>query len=42
MGIVMWRSGDKCGVELDEALAPETIERMKQEADWAAVTGWQR
>ena len=40
MGTVMWRSGDKCGVELDEPLAADTIERMKQEADWATVIGW--
>ena len=42
MGTVMWRSGDQCGVELDEPLAPDSIDRMKQEADWAAVTGWER
>ena len=42
MGSVMWRSGDQCGVELDEPLANDAIERMKQEAAWAAVTGWGR
>jgi hypothetical protein len=42
MGTVIWRSGDQCGVELDEVLAPDNIQRMKQEADWAAVTGWGR
>lgn len=42
MGIVRWRHGDQCGVELDEALAPATIERMEQEADWSTVASWQR
>ena len=42
LGTVRWRSGDQCGVELDEPLAPDIIERMKQEAGWAAVTGWER
>jgi hypothetical protein len=42
MANVMWRSGDQCGVALDQPLAPDNIERMKQEADWAAVTGWER
>lgn len=39
MGTVVWRRGDRCGVRLDEALAPGTIEQMKQEADWVAVAG---
>ena len=42
MGMVRWRSGDKCGVLLDEPLAQEHIALMKQEAAWASVTGWQR
>ena len=42
MGTVMWRSADKCGVRLDEPLADENIVQMKQEAGWAAVTGWER
>jgi hypothetical protein len=42
LGTVMWRSGDQCGVELDEPLAPDIIDRMKQEAGWAAVTGWEQ
>jgi hypothetical protein len=42
MGRVMWRSGDQCGVELDEQLTPDNIDRMKQEADWAVVAGWER
>src|SRR5687767_12456778 len=29
MGTVIWRSGDQCGVELDETLAPATINQMK-------------
>ena len=42
MGTVMWRSGDKCGVRVDEPLAADHIARMKEEARWAAVTGWER
>ena len=42
LGIVKWCRGDQCGVELDEALAPDAIERMKQEADWTTVAGWER
>ena len=42
MGTVMWLSGDQCGVELDQPLTPDIIERMKQEADWSEVTGWGR
>ena len=42
MGTVVWSSGDKCGVRVDEPLAAESIARMKEEARWAAVTGWER
>lgn len=42
MGTVKWRSGDACGVCVDEPLAAEHIVQMKQEAGWAAVTGWER
>jgi hypothetical protein len=42
LGIVKWRNGDQCGVELDERLAPTTIKRMKQEADWSTVAGLER
>jgi hypothetical protein len=42
MARVVWQSGDKCGISFDEPLAPENIARMKREAPWASVTGWQR
>jgi hypothetical protein len=42
MGTVMWRSGDHCGVRVDEPLAAHQIAQMKQEAAWAEVTGWER
>ena len=42
MGTVKWRSGDKCGVRLDEPLGHDHISKMKREAHWAAVTGWER
>ena len=42
MGTVMWQSGDRCGIRLDEPLAADQIAQMKQEANWAAVTGWER
>ena len=42
MGTVMWRSGDKCGVRLDEPLAHDNIALMQREANWASVTGWER
>jgi hypothetical protein len=42
MARVVWLSGDKCGISFDEPLAPENIARMKREAPWASVTGWQR
>ena len=42
MGTVKWRSGDACGVCVDEPIAAEHIVQMKQEAGWAAVTGWER
>ena len=42
MGTVMWRSGDHCGVRVDEPLAADQIAQMKQEAGWAEVTGWER
>lgn len=41
MGTVVWRSGDKCGVSVDEPLGAETIAQMKQEAAWETVTGWE-
>lgn len=42
MATVMWRSGDACGVRLEEPLIPEHVARMKKEADWARMTGWAR
>jgi hypothetical protein len=42
MGTVMWRSGDKCGVRLDEPLAHEDIALMEREGAWASVMGWER
>jgi hypothetical protein len=42
MGTVVWRSGDKCGVRLDQSLQAENIAQMKREASWASVTGWER
>jgi hypothetical protein len=39
---VVWRADDKCGVEFDEALAPEVLDRMKSEAKWMSVAGWYR
>ena len=41
-GTVVWCSGDKCGVSVDEPLADENIALMKQEAAWETVTGWER
>ena len=41
MGTVVWRSGDKCGVRLDEPLAHDNITLMEREAAWARVTGWE-
>jgi hypothetical protein len=42
LATVMWRSDDRCGVRFDEALAAETLGRMKSEAKWMAVAGWYR
>jgi hypothetical protein len=42
LGKVIWRSDDSCGVEFDEALAPEMLDRMKSEAKWMSVAGWYR
>jgi hypothetical protein len=40
MGRVVWRSLDRCGIRFDQPLPGESIALMKQEARWAAVTGW--
>lgn len=39
---VAWRNGDKCGIAFDDPVGDATIAQMKQEAAWAAVTGWYR
>jgi hypothetical protein len=39
---VVWRSGDKCGVQFDDEVADATLARMKQEAEWTTVAGWYR
>jgi hypothetical protein len=40
MATVVWRAGDRCGVQLDRPLQDENIERMKAEAAWDLVFGW--
>ncbi len=40
MARVMWRYADKCGILFDQPLRQETIELMKQEAQWAQIAGW--
>jgi hypothetical protein len=42
LATVAWRHDDKCGVEFDEALAADTLDRMKSEAKWMSVAGWYR
>ena len=42
IGKVAWRLGDQCGVQYDEVIAGEAIERMKSEAEWQSVAGWYR
>lgn len=42
MAKVVWRSGDRCGINFDEAVAADALARMKQEAKWASVAGWYR
>jgi PilZ domain len=39
---VVWRADDRCGVEFDETLPGETLDRMKSEAKWMSVAGWYR
>jgi hypothetical protein len=41
MGKIVWRHGDRCGIRLDEPFRIETIIKMKQEATWESVVGWQ-
>ena len=42
LGKVVWRTADKCGIEFDEAVADETLAKMKEEAKWMSVAGWYR
>ena len=42
MATVMWRHADHCGVQFETPLCHARIAQMKQEADWASVTGWDR
>ena len=42
MATVMWRYADHCGVRFEAPLCHARIAQMKQEADWASVTGWDR
>src|SRR4051812_23675915 len=37
VGKVVWRSGDKCGIQYDDVIADETVTRMKSEAEWQSV-----
>src|SRR3954452_2369036 len=39
LATVVWRADDRCGVQFDEALAAETLDRMKSEAMWMSVAG---
>ena len=40
MATVVWRDGDRCGVQFEEAIADETIMQMKREADWSSIACW--
>ena len=42
LATVVWRADDKCGVEFDELVASETLDRMKRDAKWMSVAGWYR
>jgi hypothetical protein len=42
LATVVWRVDDKCGVEFDEVLPGEMLDRMKSEAKWMSVAGWYR
>ena len=42
LATVVWRTGDKCGVEFDDDLPADTLDRMKSEAKWMSVAGWYR
>jgi len=38
----VWRTGDKCGISFDDPVGEDNLARMKREARWAEVTGWER
>ena len=42
MARVAWQSGDKCGVEFDEAVSKDVIGQLKRDAEWMSVAGWYR
>jgi hypothetical protein len=42
LATVVWRTDDRCGVEFDDVVAGETLDRMKSEAKWMSVAGWYR
>src|SRR4051794_33296967 len=42
LATVVWRVDDKCGVEFDEVLPGEILDRMKSEGKWMSVAGWYR
>ena len=42
MAMVVWQSGDKCGVRFEEPLGELSIAQMKRDASWESVTGWAR
>jgi hypothetical protein len=42
LGRVAWQSGGHIGVSFDQPIGADQIEKMKESADWAEVTGWER
>jgi hypothetical protein len=42
LATVVWRTDDRCGIEFDEDLPGEILDRMKSEAKWMSVAGWYR
>jgi len=39
---VKWRDDDECGITFDTSFTPEMLGRVRQEGDWALVTGVRR
>ncbi len=39
---VMWRTGDRAGIQFDDVVPAENISRMQREAAWESVAGWYR